>query len=79
METMGSAIDKLITTNIKQYETQEKLHEAAQQGLPLDSENTGRIVTLNLQRNQLMTEIDQILHDAVSQGMAHVDPRIKIV
>lgn len=78
-ETLGGLVDKLITNNTKLWFTQAKAHDAAQKGEGLDAETVARLHSLNLMRNELMSEIDVLLAKAVESGQADVDPRIKIV
>jgi hypothetical protein len=56
---LGSLIDRLATTNIKQFMVQDKIHFAAAHGLGLDPETTSQIVALNLQRTGLINEINE--------------------
>lgn len=78
-DSFGSLVDKLSIVNIKLYMVQDKVHEAAATGQALDVETTQQLVLLNQQRNALMREIDQLLHESVSTGKVIVDPRVKLV
>jgi hypothetical protein len=77
-ETIGSLIDKLSIVNIKLYVVQDRVHEAAEQGIGLDKETVARLASLNKQRNKLMTEIEQSLDDAIKAGGLSIDPRPKL-
>lgn len=76
--TLGEIIDRLITTNTKLWFTQDKVHKAAQAGEGLDAETVAKLHALNLQRNQLMAQIDVTLAKAVESGEAEVNPQIKV-
>ena len=76
-ETLGSLVDNLVTVGMKLWAVQDKVHQAAQLGTGLDAETTGRLMTLNLQRNRLMTELDELLATAVRTGKVDVDQRPK--
>lgn len=77
-ETLGSLVDKLSIINIKLWFTQDVVHKAgeAREGVPADV--VMRLHQLNLQRNALMSEIDNTLAEAVQSGEVQVDPRYKI-
>jgi len=77
-ESLGDLVDRLSIVNVKLFMVQEKVNEAAKAGVGLDSNSTYRLVTLNLQRNDLMTRIDRVLAVAVSTGTTVVDARIKL-
>ena len=77
--TLGELVDRLSITNIKLFLVQERAFEAAEAGTDLDADSTGNLTSLNLQRNALMTAIDEPLDRAVKTGHADVDPRIKLV
>jgi hypothetical protein len=77
-ETLGTLVDKLCITNLKLWQVQDKVHKAAQAGEGLDQETVARLHALNLQRNELMSEVDMCLAKAVESGAADIDPHIKI-
>ena len=78
-ETFGNLIDRLSICNIKLYMVQDVIHKAAKSKAGLDSETTGRLVSLNLERNRLMTAIDEALDRACQDGGAPIDARVKIL
>jgi hypothetical protein len=77
-DTLGSLVDKLITTNLKLWHVQDRVHEAASEKRGLDAETVQKLDALNLQRNKLMAEIDLLLSKAVETGTAEVNPQIKV-
>ena len=77
-DTLGSLVDKLTVTNLKVWFLQDRLHKAAQAGEGLDAETVAGLHALNLKRNQLASEIDMCLADAVQSGEVEVDPRPKL-
>lgn len=77
-ETLGSLVDKLVTVGIKLYVTQDKVFAAARAHTGLDAETVHKLANLNLQRNRLMTELDQLLADAIASGKVDVDERQKL-
>ena len=77
--TLGELVDRLITANIKLYMVQDTIHKAAANNEGLDADTVQKLKALNLDRNKTMTAIDQVLSDAVEQGEAEVDQRIKIL
>lgn len=77
-ESMGSLVDKLITVDIKLWFMQDRVHKAAEGKVGLEADTVQRLSTLNLQRNQLMFEIDTFLDRSIKEGRAEVDPHIKL-
>ena len=77
-DTLGSLVDKLITTSMKLWFVQDRVHEAARDNEGLPPDLVKKLDTLNTQRNQLMAEIDVILSKAVATGAAEVNPQIKV-
>jgi hypothetical protein len=85
-ETFGELVDKLITTDMKLWETQEQVYrfqkmtpeEYAAVPVAETKRAWDRLAQLNLDRNRLMTEIDTALNAAVRTGSARVDARIKL-
>jgi len=78
-DSLGSLVDKLITTSTKLWHVQDVVHHAASMGEGLDADTVQKLAILNLERNRLMTEIDETLDEAVKAGGAQVDARIKLV
>lgn len=76
--SLGDLADRLSITNIKLFMVQDKVNAAAAAGTPLDAATTRQLVSLNRQRNVLMTEIDEVLAQAVQTGVVDVDPRPKL-
>lgn len=76
METLGSAIDKLFTVDHKLW-NQEDIAQAAGADDHTVAEAKRKISTLNLQRNALIQEIDELLAKAVAAGAAPVVPQFK--
>jgi hypothetical protein len=76
-ETLGSLVDKLSIVNLKLWFIQDRLQQAAATDKNLDSKDAQMLVALNRQRNQLATEIDQCLDQAVKSGHAEIDLRPK--
>lgn len=78
-ETLGSLCDKLAIVNVKLYHVQDCVHAAAKEGGGLDADTTKKLVDLNRQRTLLMTEIDQLLAQAIDSGIVPLDPRTKLL
>lgn len=57
-ESLGSLVDRLSVVNIKIFMVQDRVHAAAASGEGLDAETTGKLVSLNLARSQLINEIN---------------------
>ena len=77
-DTLGSLVDKLSVTNLKIWFAQDKVYEAARRSADLEAKYVHQLATLNLMRNQLMTEIDEAFARGVALGRVEVDPRVKI-
>jgi len=77
-DSLGDLVDRLSITNVKLFMVQERAHEAAHKHTGLDADSVFMLVTLNRQRNQLMTRIDMALDGAVKSGAAAVDARVKL-
>jgi hypothetical protein len=77
-ETIGSLIDKLSIVNVKLFMIQDQVHGAARAGVALSAEATGKLVSLNRQRNRLMTEIEELLDASIRAGGAEIDSRPKL-
>lgn len=71
-------MDKLGVTNIKLWFAMDKLYAAGKNNRDLEAAYVKQVASLNLQRNQLMTEIDQTFDRGLKEGGAAVDPRVKI-
>jgi len=78
-ESIGSLIDRLVIVNIKGFMVQDLVHKARAAKKGLDAETTEKLVSLNVERNKLITAIDRSLADAVSSGRAEIDERTKIL
>lgn len=78
-DTIGSLIDKLTIINLKLWHVQDAVHKAAAGRTALSAEDTARLADLNVQRNNLMDEIDQMLDAACRKGQAPLARRIKIL
>jgi len=76
-ETLGSLVDKLITVSHKLWLVQDRVHQAARQDSYLDAETVQRLAALNLQRNELMTELDELFAAGLKTGKTVVDTRPK--
>ena len=78
MSSLGTLVDRLTILNIKLWFVQNKVNQAARENRGVDAETTGQLVALNLERNRVMTEIDQVLDAAARSGKAIVDARVKL-
>ncbi len=78
MATLGDLVDRLSITNIKLWFVQDEFHKAEKEGRGVDAMTVQRSVRLNLERNRLMSEIDQTLADSLRTGTAKTDPRVKL-
>lgn len=86
-ESLGNLVDRLSITNHKIFVVQDWVHDAAEMDPEVFSSQTHeeiqgqlkKLKALNLERNRLMTQVDQCLADSVASGKAVVDSRIKIV
>lgn len=76
--TLGDLVDRLSIVNLKIWFCQEKVYECARDDLPLPAEVNRNLASLNLERNKLMTAVDNCLADAVSSGRAEVEDRVKL-
>lgn len=87
MDTLGRLIDDLITVDMKLWHAQDDVHRCALEDpatfaqRPTDQVHAilKRTAELNLQRNRLMTEIDQIHDRDIQRGKGDVDPRPKVM
>ena len=78
MSSLGTLVDRLTILNLKLWFVQNKVNQAARENRGVDAETTGQLVALNLERNRVMTEIDQALDAAARSGKAIVDARVKL-
>ena len=76
--SLGDLVDRLSVTNIKLWFVMDQVHAAAKAQVGSDAETTTRLVALNLERNALMTEIDETLDNAMRKGRARVESRVKL-
>jgi len=92
MDTIGSLIDKLITIDMKMWYAQETFYKIREMDyeqfkeyyLMPDSSNAyelytnfKRAIDLNLQRNQIIDEIDKALATMVEQGKGNIQLKHK--
>ena len=77
METPGSLIDKLTIVNLKLWHQEEKAQaENAPDHIVADAKR--KISALNLQRNALVQEFDELMHKIIMEGNAYpVIPQFK--
>lgn len=77
METPGSLIDKLTIVNLKLWHQEEKAQaEDAQDHVVAEAKR--RISALNLQRNALIQEYDELMHKIIMEGHEYpVVPQFK--
>lgn len=76
--SLGDLVDRLSITNAKLFAVQDLIHQAAKTKRGLDADTTAKLVSLNLERNRLMSDIDRCLNEAVKSGGALIDARVKI-
>lgn len=76
METLGSLVDKLFTVDHKLW-NQEDVAQAPGADDHTVANAKRKISALNLQRNALIQEIDEMLARAVEAGKAPVVPQFK--
>jgi hypothetical protein len=77
-ETLSSLVDKLSVTNCKLYAVQDIVHAAARDGKGLEPEIVQKLTQLNLQRNKLGTELDELFARSIKQGWAEVAANTKV-
>ena len=84
MDTIGGLIDKLFTADSKMWNNQELLYEIRrmtfsefkekyfrnEEGVKALWECLGRVCDLNLQRNQLIDEIDEMIVNVIKDAQA---------
>lgn len=76
--TLGDLVDRLSICNIKLWFTQDEVFKAAKNGTSLPAENARRMISLNAERNKLITAIDEALDNAAREGRAEITDRPKI-
>jgi len=77
VETLGSAIDKLAIANIRLWHLEDQRRDRS---LP-DAERLtacDMVSAVNAERNALIDEIDQLIHDAARSGRAPRSPKNKL-
>ena len=77
METLGSLVDKLTIANVRLWHLEETKHspKATDQEVAAAAR---KINTVNLQRNSLIDEIDELLENALKTGKAPRQPKVKL-
>lgn len=78
-DTLGNLVDKLSIVNLKLWAVQDTVHKAAGTGKGVDADTVQKLVSLNLERNRLIREVDEALNSAAQAGKAPVDARVKIL
>lgn len=78
MRTLGELVDRLSVTNLKLWFVQDEFHRASREGRGVDKVTVNRSVSLNLERNRLMTEIDECFQRGLETGKTDVDARVKL-
>jgi len=87
VQTIGELVDKLTIVNLKLFAVQDQVYEAAGQEpddyaarSPAETQEIFRkVAALNLDRNNLIREIDQALAQAVTTGTVPVASNVKVV
>jgi len=77
METLGSLVDKLTIANCRLWHLEDQRRDRR---LP-DSERLkacDTVSAVNAERNALIDEIDQLLHEAIAKGAAPRSPKNKL-
>lgn len=85
-ETLGSLVDKLTVANLKLWHVQEDVYRYQKMSLedyakvpPEETKRAwDRLAQLNLDRNSLMSEIDQCFAEGIRTGKPRVDQRVKL-
>jgi len=85
-DTLGNLVDKLSIVNIKVWNAQDfvfKVSRMTKEDFAKYSheeiqDEIRKLAWLNLDRNKLMTEIDEHLDKCIRQGHADVDKHVKI-
>lgn len=76
--TLGSLVDRLTILNLKIWKVQDMVYKAARNGDGLDADTVAKLASLNLDRNETMTAIDELFAQCIRSGVAPVDARVKI-
>lgn len=86
METPGTAIDKLITVDLKMWHNQEALYEIRRMSFEQFNEKykgteelyniLKKACDLNVQRNSLIFELDQIFENLLNKAAKNVEQSI---
>ena len=87
MSTLGDLVDRLSICNTKLFHIQDQVHEAARQDSDVYAERAPeetqaifrKLAALNLERNSLMTQIDECFADGVATGKVEMAARVKIL
>jgi hypothetical protein len=86
MSTVGSLIDELMTAAMKVWHLQDWVYrvermppeEFARLSHAEIQAQICKLAQVNLKRNQLISEIDRRLDEAIQKGRAETDPRTKL-
>jgi hypothetical protein len=78
LSSLGDLVDRLSIVNLKLWFVQDEVHSAARQSHDLPAETVKKLMSLNLERNRLMTEIDVCLDQSIARGGARIDSRVKL-
>lgn len=77
MNSLGDLVDRISIVNIKLWFTQGEIHKAAKEGTGVSAEVASNLVSLNMERNRLMSEIDATFAEGVKTGQVRSQSRIK--
>lgn len=85
-DTLGSLVDKLSIVNIKVWHCMDWVYESvkmtpeefAEQGHDEIHGKLKKLAATNLERNRLMTEIDEVFARGVKTGKVDIDARTKL-
>lgn len=86
-DTLGGLVDKLCTVDLKMWNNQELIYEIRrmsfeeykqkyfdnEEGANILWEGLGKACDLNIQRNQLIDEIDQKIVEMIKEGLSGKD------
>lgn len=75
---LGELIDRLVTTNVRLYHVQDLVHAAARTGEGISADTVQKQVSLNSERNRLMSEIEECVNRAIGLGSLPVHDREKV-
>ena len=87
MEALGNVIDKLVVTNLKIWFLQDWIHKTRDKSLEEFQKETHESIQekvkdlgdLNLYRNKLMDEIDEIVDAAQRGQLSETHRRVKVL